>query len=651
MSGLGFIHLGFLAAAGAVALPVLIHLLFRQRSRTVMIGSVRFLQNVVREHRRRRRLRQWLLLALRTLAVLLLALLFARPYLDQASQRGQQQEHVLLLDRSASMRSGEGGETAWRQAVEDAQAELKQIDENAIVHVGLCDAAGIVEVSPAEFPGDAAAGNLPTDLGLALSWGGDLLRGSLRGERRVVLFTDLQRRGTERTPVIRLPEGVRLEIRDVGRQVPGNLAILSAAPLRTEIRPGDAVTLRLVVRNYGPLPVRDARVSIKLEGPGEPIVLDQALDLPGDGTQVADIALPIEQDGVYRGAARIDRPDELDWDNTRFVAFEARRPDRLLLVDGQEGRSVFGNETYYLETALQLRPKAETAGRRSFEVERIVWEAGTGFPDLAGFRALLLANVRRLSPTDLERLKKYVTDGGCLVLFAGDQSTASLTALAETGLLPGVPAAESVAGAFRVEQWDREHPVLSPFNDPQQGDLRRLTARRLWPLATLADDSRVLAQMGEHAVLVERPLGKGMCLFMATTADREWTDWPRTRLYVPLVRQLMAYATGQLAQRPAVETQTIDERGLEPGIVDDDGRLIVRNIDPAESDPAKVTVETLLAATGGAPQGPTEDETARTAALVSAPDALRPDEMWTLLAWLLLAVLAVEVLVASRVHA
>jgi hypothetical protein len=193
--------------------------------------------------------------------------------------------------------------------------------------------------------------------------------------------------------------------------------------------------------------------------------------------------------------------------------------------------------------------------------------------------------------------------------------------------------------------------VLSPFNDPQQGDLRRLTARRLWPLATLADDSRVLAQMGEHAVLVERPLGKGMCLFMATTADREWTDWPRTRLYVPLVRQLMAYATGQLAQRPAVETQTIDERGLEPGIVDDDGRLIVRNIDPAESDPAKVTVETLLAATGGAPQGPTEDETARTAALVSAPDALRPDEMWTLLAWLLLAVLAVEVLVASRVHA
>src|SRR4029077_12382614 len=105
MQGLSLIHIGFLAAGLAVALTIVIHLLCRQRTRTVPIGSVRFLHQVVREHRRRRRVRQWLLLALRMLAVLLLALRFARPYRDQSFRRGLQQEVVLLIDRSASMQA------------------------------------------------------------------------------------------------------------------------------------------------------------------------------------------------------------------------------------------------------------------------------------------------------------------------------------------------------------------------------------------------------------------------------------------------------------------------------------------------------------------------------------------------------------------
>src|SRR6516162_10156170 len=103
MHGWTLIHAGFLAAALAVAVPVVIHLLFRQKTRTLPIGSVRFLHQVVREHRRRRRVRQWLLLALRMLSLLLLAMLFARPYRDESYQRGLQQEVVMLVDRSASM--------------------------------------------------------------------------------------------------------------------------------------------------------------------------------------------------------------------------------------------------------------------------------------------------------------------------------------------------------------------------------------------------------------------------------------------------------------------------------------------------------------------------------------------------------------------
>ena len=42
--GLGFIHPAFLAAGAAVAVPVLIHLLFRQRARPIDIGTLQFLR-------------------------------------------------------------------------------------------------------------------------------------------------------------------------------------------------------------------------------------------------------------------------------------------------------------------------------------------------------------------------------------------------------------------------------------------------------------------------------------------------------------------------------------------------------------------------------------------------------------------------------
>src|SRR5687768_10578176 len=85
MGGLSFLFAGFLAAgAVAAAAPVLIHMLLRRRARVVEIGSVRFLQAVIRQHTRRRRIRQWLLLSLRVLAVLLLSALFARPFLDRS---------------------------------------------------------------------------------------------------------------------------------------------------------------------------------------------------------------------------------------------------------------------------------------------------------------------------------------------------------------------------------------------------------------------------------------------------------------------------------------------------------------------------------------------------------------------------------------
>ncbi len=655
MQGLSLIHAGFLAAGLAVAVPVVIHLLFRQKTRNLAIGSIRFLHQVVREHRRRRRVRQWILLALRMLAVLLLALLFARPYWDASQRRGFDQEVVLLVDRSASMAAKNGrGEASFERALTKLRAELSLLDVNVVLHIGLSDISGVKEIS-VEKLNAAATTAAASDFGLALAWARDVLAQSQRSSKRIVLISDLQRTGLRQTTLDQLPEEIELQLHDVGETLARNVAIESVVAVHTEIRPDAEVRVRVIVRNHGPLPVRQLPVRCDLEGPAGKLTASKPIDVAAHGSAVVELPFDVQQDGLYRGKVTVSIEDALAIDNQRWIAFEARHPDRVLLIDGEEGRSVFTNETYFLETALRLHTEESDGQMRSFETERIAWESGKGFPRLDGYRAVVLANVRRLSAVDGQRMNEYVRGGGSLLIFAGDQVTPdSVAALQEHQLLPGKIANTVVSGRLRVDQWDAKHPALACFADPQQGDLRRVEFSKLLPLESPTADCHVLLQSGDFVAAAERTVGRGRCVYLGCTADRDWSDLPRTPMHVPLVRQLLAYLTDQLAERSAVTSRLVakthDPICIAP-IAGDDGRWLVTNLDPRESALDRITPEDFQKLAGGKVEK--LDEAAQEAALgITLPtDRLRPEEIWTAIAWLLLLTLVAELLLAGRVHA
>ncbi len=78
--GITFVNLSLLALGGLfVAIPILLHLAMRQKPKHLIFPALRFLQQRETTNRRRLQLRQWLLLLLRCLVVLLLALALSRP--------------------------------------------------------------------------------------------------------------------------------------------------------------------------------------------------------------------------------------------------------------------------------------------------------------------------------------------------------------------------------------------------------------------------------------------------------------------------------------------------------------------------------------------------------------------------------------------
>ena len=170
-----FVQYGMLGALAALAIPIVIHLLFRNRPKTVELGTLQFLKIVLRENARKRKVKRWMLLALRMAVVALLALMFARPYL-LATAAGVTDDRliVILLDRSASM-GLKGGATPFARALDAARGVIAGIGPNTQVEAAVFDR----DVQPCDDPKEldsklTPAAGVGTDYAAAFAWVRDL---------------------------------------------------------------------------------------------------------------------------------------------------------------------------------------------------------------------------------------------------------------------------------------------------------------------------------------------------------------------------------------------------------------------------------------------------------------------------------------------
>ena len=186
---MSFVQIGFLAALGGLVIPIIIHLVFRQRPKRVELGTLRFMRIVLEHNARRRRVMRWLRLA----CVALLALLFARPYLLEARQGGEMTTVVVLIDQSATMELKADGARAIERAVASTKELLAGASDNSWFEIAFFDHAvhPLVEAAGDEKKDnrrrDWSAGELAsklkapsacygaTDYGGAMEWARDVL--------------------------------------------------------------------------------------------------------------------------------------------------------------------------------------------------------------------------------------------------------------------------------------------------------------------------------------------------------------------------------------------------------------------------------------------------------------------------------------------
>src|SRR5690348_3318990 len=233
----------FFAGLAALAVPLIIHLINRERRELVEFPSLMFLQRIPYRSVRRQKLRHIFLLVMRCLALALLVAAFARPFVrrpvvPRAAGSGAR-ELVVLVDRSYSM----GAADHWTRALAAAHRAVSGLGptDRATLVAFDNEAAALTPPTHDAATLNAAIGALePSSEGTRyappLKLASQILAGSNLPRREVVLITDFQRRGWAVRDEIAFPPQTTLTNVDVaaGDTALGDAAVADVSVQRNE---------------------------------------------------------------------------------------------------------------------------------------------------------------------------------------------------------------------------------------------------------------------------------------------------------------------------------------------------------------------------------------------------------------------------------
>lgn len=552
---LSFLSPLFAIGLAALAIPVLVHLVHKERKETTPFPSLMFLRRTPYQHSRRQRIRDWLLFVLRASAFLLAVAAFARPVLQRTSAAAAPQltgrELVVLLDQSFSMRYGDRwsrAQGAARQAVNGMGAEDRAtvvlFDDGArAVNEATGDKTQLRAAIDSGRPTDAATRYSP-----ALVQARRILAGSKLPKREVLVISDLQRSGWDLSEEVRMPAGTQVTPVDVGTGELRDRAIRSVE-LRRDLSAGrERIAVSARVSNAGPA-ARGVEVKFEVNGRAvETTRLDLGPDAGGLVT-FAPVAVPESpQRAVVRLAA-----DALTGDDVFHFVLERAPSIPVLLVEGAPPGADRG---VFLQRALEIgdRPSFELTVRRATQLVP---------NDFIGKRLVILDDVPYPVGETGRRLEAFVRSGGGALISQGETMAPRTWPGVGNGLLPGAISAVTdrigEKGAV-LGYLDRSHPALALFGAARSGDVSAARFFRYRPIAT---DSGVLARFDDGTVaLAEHRLGRGRVLVWASSFDGYWNDLPRQAVFLPFIHQLSQYASSYRAHRNVYEVgEAVDLSG------------------------------------------------------------------------------------------
>lgn len=607
----------------AAAVPLLVHFFnFRQPQR-LDFSSLSLLHALKKTTIQRMRIRQWLLLLLRTLAICALVAAFAQPVLTGATG-GQfmgraNLSMAIVLDNSLSMAQSDAGGSYLEQIRASALAliqDLQPADEVFIWASSTHEPLQIDDLARLEPSAVTATTSEAIDRAAQhlLDIGG-------HADRLVLFLGDLQESTLADSLSSSLPTDIAVRVISVHAPDRPNVAVIGAVVDSRIVELGEPVRIEATVVNHGTTPVEDWAISLYLE---DERVAQSGVSLPpGVPTTVILSASP-QTYGWLTGYIESE-DDDFYQDNRHYFTLQVPRQRDILIVAGP------GAQTSPLELALTLRED-----QNPFQ-PLVIDAAALPTTPLAQFDAVFLVGPASLASGEIAELTRYVEQGGGLMIFPSDDLVAS------NALLDAVDAGnwQILESTQTVTDAEFEHTVFEGvFEGIPSGRDRRIEPVQVYRMAAYTPGNAVeqplIRLSGGSPFLQEIRYGLGHMLLMAVAPDYSWSDLPVRGLFIPLLYRAAHYlsagesvqgdhlftgqpatvrmrATGNMAhlitpagvevvpdQRQLFGTTILDVQVDEPGVADivADGQLLRRLSISLDARESRLTYTPLNEAAG-----------------------------------------------------
>ncbi|MFG0293161.1 MAG: BatA domain-containing protein [Phycisphaerales bacterium JB050] len=603
-----FLNAGLLAAGlAAVSIPILIHLLMRQRRKPVRWAAMRFLMEAYRKQRRRLRLQQWILLATRCLIIAMLAFALGRPMLEAAGLigSGTGRSVYLLIDNGVASSARENTAPALdrhKAAAREALASLGEGDRAGLITLGGPAEAIVVPASP-----DIAAVRRlvdaiePTDSKTDLHAALDQLRSTIGAEADTtetvaIVISDFARGSADlSTP---LPASlaefsrVRVVATSPATSLPGNIQITSVDPLRSVVLASDdpeqsideQQQIRITLQRTGAA-IRESQVTTVRLRVATPAEADDSSSVaaglgmtttvswrPGQERATASVQINAQaiRAAISSSAgqtavliAEIDR-DAIEADNTFRRPIALRDALRVgILAQRRFGR---GPTVDQLEPADWFRIALEP--QTGVPIETIdANPSAIDLPFLSNLDAAILTQPHLVTDDGWEALRSFVVSGGMLLITPPHEDMANLWTdrLTEQFGLEWRLAREPIArdeNPMQLAGDDAESPLLSLINAELPRLARNITITRALRFEGETEGADRILDMRDPAtglnepwLIAQRPQGtegsspvdRGLVVFLASAPDARWTNLPLMPLMVPLTQELIRQGVGRAA--------------------------------------------------------------------------------------------------------
>jgi hypothetical protein len=252
------------------------------------------------------------------------------------------------------------------------------------------------------------------------------------------------------------------------------------------------------------------------------------------------------------------------------MALNVSESMKILIVDGEPSADTFDDEVHLLTTA--LHPAGDVFSGNDL---RVIDETQLEDARFEDYRAVILANVFRLSASAAESLERYASNGGGVIFFMGDQVDIDLYNEAlfreGAGLLPGrlIESRRAAGGLAHLTLESEGHPLvramapagtvlglreaafeafvaIEPFELPEDADDLGINASNSATILARFDDAE------NSPALVERRFGRGRVLWFASSVDKEWNnfaDYPAYLVTLMEFTQFVARSDGSGNER------------------------------------------------------------------------------------------------------